>query len=122
MLTRIRNGIAVGKHEVSLPHSKAKETVAKILASNGFVADVKATTEGKYKSLNIVINAEGEPAKITEIARMSRPGKRMYVKADEIPAIKRGRGIVVVSTSHGVMTGQEAKSKRLGGELICKVY
>jgi small subunit ribosomal protein S8 len=122
MLTRIRNGIAVGKSEVSMPHSKAKETVARILADNGFLNAVKATEEGGRKSLQIVISGEAEPARITEIARVSRPGRRVYVKADDIPTVRRGRGIVVVSTSRGVMEGQQARSQRLGGELICKVY
>ncbi len=122
MLTRIRNGIAVGKSEVTMPHSKVKETVARILADYGFVRDVKASEEDGRKALTIVINDENQPARITEIARVSRPGRRVYVKADEIPAVKRGRGIVVVSTSHGVMAGQEAVAKHLGGELICKVY
>jgi len=122
MLTRIRNGIAVGKHQVSMPHSKVKETVARILVENGFLADVQTSEEAGRKALTIIINSELESAKITEIARVSRPGRRVYVKADEIPSVKRGRGIVVVSTSHGVMAGQQARDKRLGGELICKVY
>lgn len=122
MLTRIRNGIAVGKSEVSMPHSKAKETVATILVKYGFLSDIKTTDEAGRKTLTIVINNEHEPAKITEIARVSRPGRRVYVKADDIPRVKRGRGIVVVSTSHGVMAGQEARKAGVGGELICKVY
>lgn len=122
MLTRIRNGIAVGKHEVSMPHSKAKETLAQILVGYGFLSGVKASEEDGRKVLKIVINGENEPARITEIARVSRPGRRVYVKADDIPAVKRGRGIVVVSTSHGVMAGDEARKAGVGGELICKVY
>jgi len=122
MLTRIRNGIAVGKTQVSLPHSKSKETVARILASNGFVNGVEVTQENDRKVLQIVINSDNQPARITEISRLSRPGRRVYVKADKIPTIKRGRGVVVVSTSHGVMSGLDARAKGLGGELICKVY
>jgi len=122
MLTRIRNGISVGKNEVSMPHSKAKETVANILVKNGFLNSATASNEGINKTLTIAINGENEPARITEISRLSRPGRRIYVKADDIPRVKRGRGIVVVSTSHGVMSGDEARKARLGGELICKVY
>ena len=122
MLTRIRNAILVNKPSVELPHSKLKETVARILADSGFLAEVKASGEGTAKSLSIVINGEGDYAKITEIKRISRPGRRVYVKADEIPTVKRGRGMVVVSTSQGVMSGQDAKAKKLGGELICEVY
>jgi len=122
MFTRIRNAISVGKSEVSLPYSKIKETVAKILAGNGFLKDVTVSGSGVDKTLHIVINSEDANATITEINRLSRPGRRLYVRADKIPNIKRGRGIVIISTSAGVMTGKEAKSKRLGGELIGQVY
>lgn len=122
MFTRIRNAIAVNKHELSLPYSKIKETVAKILADNGFLKNVSVDGSGIHKSLQIVINEQDTNATITEIERLSKPGRRVYVGADKIPTVKRGRGIVIVSTSSGVMTGQEAKAKRLGGELIGQVY
>jgi small subunit ribosomal protein S8 len=123
MLARIRNAMMVNKHEVSLPHSNVKETVAKILVKNGFLsgANVTKDKDGR-KELTIAISPEGASATITEISRLSSPGRRLYVKSKEIPSVKRGRGIVVVSTSKGMMTGDEAKSKHLGGELICKVY
>jgi small subunit ribosomal protein S8 len=121
MFTRIRNAIAVNKHEVSMPHSKIKEAVAKILADNGFLQSVSVSEIG-MKTLNITINAEDENATITEIDRLSKPGRRLYARADKIPTVKRGRGIVIISTSAGVMTGKEAKHKRLGGELIGQVY
>jgi len=121
MFTRIRNAIAVNKHEVSMPHSKIKEAVAKILADNGFLQSVSVSEIGA-KTLNISINAEDANATITEIERLSKPGRRLYVGADKIPTVKRGRGIVIISTSSGVMTGKEAKAKRLGGELIGQVY
>lgn len=122
MLTRIRNGLAVNREQVSLPHSKVKETVAQILADNGFLCGVKTGEENGRKTLEIALAKDGHLAPITEISRLSKPGRRVYVKAEQIPIVKRGRGIVVVSTSRGVMTGREAKAKRLGGELICKVY
>jgi small subunit ribosomal protein S8 len=105
-----------------LPHSKIKETVAKILADNGFLKEVKVENGGIHKSMRIIINDDDANSTITEIARVSRPGRRVYVGADKIPSVKRGRGIVIVSTSSGVMTGHEAKAKRLGGELIGQVY
>ena len=122
MLTRIRNAIAVNKNEVSLPYSAQKEKVAAILVKNGFLKGVKSSVEDGYKLLNIAINDEQASSKITEIVRLSRPGRREYVKAKEIPILKRGRGMVIISTSKGVMTGDEAKSQKLGGELICQVY
>lgn len=122
MLSRIRNAIAVNKTEVSMPHSKVKESVAKLLADNRYVDSVKVEDAPVGKTLKVTINQPQTNARITEVSRMSTPGRRWYAKADDIPAVKRGRGIVIVSTSKGVMTGDEAKKQRIGGELICKVY
>ena len=122
MLTRIRNAIAVSKREVTMPHSKMKQQVAQILKEAGFIENVKVTGNGIDKKLEITINKDKDKAKITEISRLSRPGRRWYVGADKIPQIKRGRGMVIVSTSQGLMTGDQAKKQRIGGELICKVY
>lgn len=123
MLTRIRNAINVRKHTVNVPHSNLKESVAKVLADQNFIDgfEVETSAEG-YKVLVVKINSEDSNARITEIERLSRPGRRWYVSADEIPVVKRGRGVVVVSTSKGLMVGKDAKQKRLGGELICKVF
>lgn len=123
MLTRIRNAIAVRKSEVNLPHSRIKEDVAKILKDAGFIDGVKVEGEkAGFKTLSLSLNAEGTNARITKIDRMSTPGRRLYSSAAEIPAVMRGRGIVVVSTSKGIMSGEDAKKNSLGGELICKVY
>lgn len=122
MLSRVRNAIAVNKPTVSLPHSNVKETIARILADNGFINGVSIEDEDGRKYLVITINSEDESAKITEIKRLSRPGRRMYVKSPAVPSVKRGRGIVVISTSRGIMTGRDAMAKNLGGELICEVY
>lgn len=122
MLTRIRNAINVGKSEVTMPHSKVKESIAKLLKTSGFVEEVKTGNATIGKTLNIVINDKNQPARITEIARMSKPGRRFYAGSADIPTIMRGRGVVIISTSKGMMTGAEAKKKGLGGELICKVY
>ena len=122
MLTRIRNAILVQKSEVSLPHSKIKEAVARSLQANGFLDSVNVTDLSIGKQLHIVINRENENARITEIRRISKPGRRAYSNAKEIPIIKRGRGIIIVSTSKGLMTGAEAKAAGLGGELIASIY
>jgi len=121
MLTRIRNAILVRQNEVNLPHSRVKESVAKLLADNGFVDRVEIV-DGFPKLLKITVNTENTNARITEIKRLSKPGRRSYVGADEIPVVKRGRGMVIISTSKGVMTGADAKKQRVGGELICQVY
>ncbi len=122
MLSRIRNAVAVGKNEITLPNSKIKQTVAEQLKNAGYLADVSVIDEKPQSRLSIMINQPNENTTITEIVRVSKPGCRVYAKADELPRIKNGRGIVLVSTSRGVMTGQEAKKQRLGGEIICKVY
>lgn len=122
MLTRIRNAIAVGKQEVLLPHSKVKENIAISLRNNGFLQEVRTSDLSVGKQLHIVINLDGSNAKITEIKRLSKPGRRAYTNAREVPTIKHGRGILIISTSKGLMTGAEAKVKGLGGELICQVY
>ena len=122
MLTRIRNAINVRKSEVSLPHSKAKEAVAQLLKKNGFITGVKVSGAAIGKTLTLTIREERDNAAITEIVRLSKPGRRYYAGAKEIPIVKRGRGIVIISTSRGMMTGTEAKKAGVGGELICKVY
>ena len=122
MLTRIRNAIAVSKPTTSMPYSKVKHGVADLLKANNFIDDVVVEGEGIAKRLIITMNNQQANARITEIERISRPGRRAYASVDEIPTVKRGRGIVIVSTSKGLMTGDEAKKTRIGGELICKVY
>mgnify|MGYP000939290195 CR=1 FL=1 len=122
MLTRIRNAISVGKHEVKLPHSNMKETVARELAKNGFLSKVIVEKGTPRNQIIITINEPGKNARITEIKRVSTPGRRYYASVKEIPRVKNGRGIVLVSTSKGVMSGLEAAKNRLGGEVICKVY
>ncbi|QHN42825.1 30S ribosomal protein S8 [Candidatus Mycosynbacter amalyticus] len=122
LLTRIRNAKMVGKTEVRVPASNMKEVIAKKLAKSGYLADVKREAGKPRDTLVITINKAGENSTINEITRLSKPGRRVYVKADEIPRVKSGRGIVLVSTSQGVITGQEAVKARLGGELLLKVY
>ncbi|HRJ06368.1 MAG TPA: 30S ribosomal protein S8 [Candidatus Saccharibacteria bacterium] len=122
LLTRIRNAAAVGKTEVRAPNAKLKKVVADQLKKNGYLSDVKVEPGKPRDTLVITINKAGENATFTELTRMSKPGRRMYVSADDIPRVKSGRGIVLVSTSKGVITGGEAVKQRLGGEVLLKVY
>lgn len=122
LLTRIRNAKMVGKTEVRVPASNMKEVIAKKLVKSGYLAGVKREAGKPRDTLIVTINKAGENSTINEITRLSKPGRRVYVKADEIPKVKSGRGIVLVSTSQGVVTGQEATKQRLGGELLLKVY
>jgi small subunit ribosomal protein S8 len=122
MLTRIRNAILASKNEVRLPSSKLKVTIATELKKAGYLSDVKVEKGTPRDTLIITIYPEGKNAVITEIQRVSKPGRRVYASASDIPRVKSGRGIVLVSTSQGVMTGAAARKARLGGELLCKVY
>ena len=122
MLTRIRNAVAASRSHVVMPHSKIKENIAKILKENGFVVDYKVETSGQFKSLMITVYREDDQPTITELQRVSKPGRRVYTGVDEIPLVLGGRGMVIVSTSGGVMTGREARRQGLGGELICRVW
>ena len=122
LLTRIRNAGMVGKTEVRVPTSKLKKVVAEQLVKNKYLADVKLEDGKPRGTLVITLVRDGESFPITEIARVSKPGRRVYVGAAEIPKVKSGRGIVLISTSKGVMTGVEAVKNKLGGELLLEVY
>lgn len=122
LLTRIRNAAMVGKTEVRVPSSKMKKVVAEQLVKNHYLAKVKIEDGKPRGTLVITINKDGENAAFTELSRVSKPGRRVYVGAAEIPKVKSGRGLVLISTSKGVMTGSEAVKAKLGGELLLKVY
>lgn len=122
MLARIKNALAVRKTEIHMPHSNVKEAVARLLQANKFIASVNVADATVGKTLTLVLHADEENARITEIKRLSTPGRRMYSSADKIPRVKQGRGVVIVSTSKGLMTGTEARAQHMGGELICQVY
>lgn len=122
MLSRIRNAISVNKREVEVPFSKMKQQIADRLKLSRYIDDYKITGEGIDKTIQLVIHNDAETARITKLVRLSTPGRRLYSQSRDIPIIKNGRGIVLISTSRGIMTGDQAKSLNLGGELICEVY
>jgi small subunit ribosomal protein S8 len=120
LLTRIRNASTARRKVVVMPYSKLKEQVAAILKDNGFIESVKVTTDGGFKSLELALSPN--PETITSLIRVSKPGRRVYTSSNDIPLVLGGRGLVIVSTSSGVMTGRDARRRGLGGELICKVW
>ena len=122
LLTRIRNAKMVGKTEVRVPSSKMKQVVAEQLKKNGYLTNVKIEASKPRDILVVTINDEGDNSTIHEIKRISKPGRRVYVGSADIPNVKSGRGLVLVSTSKGVMTGAEAVKHKLGGELLLQVY
>ncbi len=120
MLTRIRNGQAAGKVAVSMPSSKQKVAIAKLLKEEGYIADYKVSGETKAELEVELRYFQGKPV-VELIQRVSRPGLRIYKKRDELPKIMNGLGIAVVSTSKGVMTDRAARKAGMGGEIICYV-
>ena len=122
LITRIRNAIQVNKNEIEVPTSKLKVAVVEGLKKDGYIDSYEIEKSHPRDILHVLINKDGEIARINEITKVSKPGRRVYTAANDIPTIKSGRGIVLISTSKGVMSGQEAKKLRLGGEILVKVW
>jgi small subunit ribosomal protein S8 len=121
MLTRLRNGGRALQPQVELPHSRLKENIATILKSEGYVSEV--AVEGKViKKIKIRLKYNGKKNVIEGLKRISKPGLRKYVGATEIPRVRGGLGVAVISTPEGVMTDTQARKKNLGGELLCYVW
>ena len=123
MLTRIRNAIAVGHPRVDIPGSKLKMEVARILKEEGYINNYTTTGEGIKYMIRIFLRYDAKGASsITHLSRVSRPGRRVYVGAGEIPRVLGGYGINIVSTSQGLMSGKRARKANVGGEILAEVY
>jgi len=123
MITRIRNAQLRNLHSVIIPSSKFRAKILDVLKGEGYISDYKFNS-GKKNKGTLLVNLKynnGSPV-IKEIRRISKPGRRIYTKADSIPKIQSGLGIAIVSTSMGIMTDSDARSKNVGGEIICKVF
>ena len=126
MLTRIRNAIMVGHSTVAIPHSKTKLAIAQILKDEGYIADV-VEEEGKPASTIVITlkywgsRRERRPV-ISDLKRVSKPGRRVYVGKGDIPWVLSGMGISILTTSRGIMTGQQARRQGVGGEVLCYVW
>jgi small subunit ribosomal protein S8 len=121
MLTRIRNAHRALHPSTVIPHSRMKESIAVILKSEGYIVDY--AVEGQLpKQLKVKLKYVGKRSVIEGLRRVSSPGLRRYVGADEIPRVRGGLGVAIVSTSQGVMSGNQARKNKLGGELICYVW
>ena len=121
MLTCVRNANLALKPEVVVRHSKLKENVARVLKQEGFIADYQVSDE-KLKKLQITLKIKSRKGVIEGIKKISKPGLRHYVSADEIPRVLNGLGISIISTSKGVITGQEARAQKIGGEVLVHVW
>ncbi len=126
MLTRIRNAQMRLHPTVSMPNSKMKQELARVLKNEGYIEDYQVIPENPQSVLNVTLKYVGDRRNrrsvITDLERVSRPGRRVYVGKKEIPWVLSGMGITIVTTSQGVMTGQQARRQGLGGEVICKVW
>ena len=122
LITRIRNAIAVGKTEIRVPTSKLKFAVAEKLQKINYIEKAELEKAEPHEILHIDSNNVGDNARINEITKVSKPGRRVYASVEEIPRVKSGRGTVLISTSKGIMTGQEALKNKLGGEVLVKVW
>ncbi len=121
MLTRIRNANRALLPAIELPHSRIKESIAGILKREGYVAEV--SVEGKArKTIKLKLKYQGKKSVIEGLRRVSTPGLRRYVGATEIPRVRGGLGVAVVSTSEGLLTDTQARKKNLGGELLCYIW
>ncbi|MEK7704314.1 MAG: 30S ribosomal protein S8 [Myxococcota bacterium] len=123
MLTRVRNGCRARLERVDVPHSKLKEMLAQILKREGFIEDFRIVKGKTQDILDVKIRYDGsrEPA-IRGIQRVSRPGLRRYMGYQDIPRIQNGQGMMILTTSKGIMTDREARKARLGGEALCAVW
>lgn len=121
MLTRIRNGQSAGKKNVTLPSSKLKMAIAKVLKEEGFVSDYRSEVIGKHAVMTIDLKYYNGRPVIEQVKRVSRPGLRIYRSKDELPKVLGGLGIAIVSTSNGVMTDRAARAEGHGGEVLCTV-
>ena len=123
MLTRIRNAQAVQKRYVAMPHSRIKEAIAKVLQEEGFVGRVEVVEEGRFPALRIHLRyTEAMSPVIKGIDRVSKPGRRVYTKKDDIPWVRYGLGSVILSTPQGVVSGRQARRLGVGGEILCQVW
>lgn len=121
-LTRLRNASKALKLEVALPHSRMKEDLARVLKMEGFIEDFSVESAGVKRTLKVITKFAGQTPALTGLQRVSRPGLRRYVGATEIPRVRGGNGIAILSTPRGVLSGREARRQNLGGELLAFVY
>lgn len=122
MLAQIRNALLLNKESIEIPHSKIKKEISRVLKENGFLADFIEVSDDKFKKLKLTLKYNRGKTVIQGLKRISRPGRRQYVKKDELPYVLGGMGIAILSSSHGIITGQQARRLNTGGEVLCYVW
>jgi len=121
-LTRVRNGARAQLPEVLIPYSKIKAEIARVLKEEGYISDYSVDTSGAHPRIKLINKLVDRSSAIAGLRRVSRPGLRRYVGADEIPRVLGGMGVAILSTSRGVVSGREARKQKLGGELLAYVW
>ena len=121
-LTRVRNGARAQLPEVLIPYSKIKAEIARVLKEEGYISDYSVDTSGAHPCIKLINKLADRSSAIAGLKRVSRPGLRRYVGADEIPRVLGGMGLAILSTSRGVVSGREARKQKLGGELLAYVW
>jgi len=121
-LTRVRNGARAQRPEVLIPYSKVKAEIARVLKEEGYISDYSVDTSGAHPRIKLINKLVDRSTAIAGLRRVSRPGLRRYVGADEIPRVLGGMGLAILSTSRGVVSGREARKQKLGGELLAYVW
>ncbi|MBK6770651.1 MAG: 30S ribosomal protein S8 [Ignavibacteria bacterium] len=122
-LTRVRNSLKAGKKTVDMPYSKFKQAISEILKKSSFIEDFKVIeAEGKFKMLSLKLKYNDGESVILGLKRISKPGIRRYVSNEDIPRVRNGLGISIVSTSKGLLTDKEARSLKVGGEVVCEIW
>lgn len=122
LLTRLRNAGMARHFELSMPSSRARAAVVEVLKAEGFIEDFALTEEGGRTTLHVQLRYVGGRSVMQGLRRESKPGQRKYIRCSEIPSVRSGYGIAILTTSQGVMTGKEAQKRGLGGELLCTVW
>jgi small subunit ribosomal protein S8 len=122
MLTRIRNACLAGHRRVDMPVSRLKAEIARLLRDNHYIQDFKVLDDGRHGLLRVYLKYQGETPVIREMHRVSKPGLRRYVRVREIPRVKNGLGMAILSTPQGVMSDRDARRQRVGGELLAVVW
>jgi small subunit ribosomal protein S8 len=121
-LARVRNGTRAQKQEVLIPYSKIKAEIARIFKEEGYISDYSVDTSGEHPRIKVINKLADRSSAIAGLRRISRPGLRRYVGADEIPRVLGGMGLAILSTSRGILSGREARKQKVGGELLAYVW
>ncbi len=122
MIIRIKNALLAHHDEVMMPYSNLKQAIGTILQKEGYIGEVEVKKDGPFSTLVLKLKYSGKMPTITDVRRLSKPGRRLYAPANKIPRTLGGYGITIVSTSKGVVTDKEARKQNIGGELLCQIW